>query len=1122
MRCPKCNFDIDDKMLICPNCKKVLKLVCPKCNTLNKTNACRKCGFTIISKCHQCGKINQTIKENCTKCGFSTYTSVGINTSNIDEFACITIEFPNLADIQSALGSTKLTDKFKSNLDRLILNYTKSIGLKREIIENIYVIRFNKDISFSVSCQSAMKAAIDIQNLVTELNFKLINLGVRLQCNIAVLKRDIYSKPDQYKSGFDIKLIYQHKKDFNLLNSLQIITDSYVYERVLDKYDLSALTAKFIKNEIMTFFELNLKKYVKIPKPPKEEEVVNDLSKLNIFGDGEFDEAEMEGDLYDIDAINFNELKCSFIKTKTANAISEVIVQLKHSSKKIVSVKCKKEFFPKTKDILDELNHLNAYKNIFRVTCHDEMKYKPYGFFYELISCIYNFSQSTKNFAQNDFEMFKDIDSSGFLADLINLNERKFPHPEDVRYSLFDIFLNIFASMSNSLIYIENFEKIDDTSHEVLQLIFEKFNELDVSYVIVEDKEFSLHKNSHFLLANPNYVEITLKPTPFKEIVVSDMKRYSKILDSYYMKKIAQNTKGSLLYFSNAIDYLLEKELLYLEKGVLESTDFENVMIPTTLDELIAKRFIFLARDKEAHKMFAMLLLIGPVIDLSTLRILGQSDDLQSIEKLADKKYIYVFNNTIYIQNYNLYRDNFLAQIPPNIKQSFAKELLERAYASERKHPVETVLYKILGLEKKEFIVWEELSRINASMGDFSAYLNCSVKFLRLLDNHIDENSQKTIEEYKMEIYENISNLLYRYTPNEINNITQIILNNLEKTTNDKKIIALCNKMLQGCLIGGNYSQALDLAHKILSRFSNSSLNPADPNFNINFFLISLVKIEVLFSIGNLKDCVDSGDEILEILSPQNIASLKPQSFSQKQFEDVIFDAMSFVSISRVILLRSESELIEFIDKIYTNIGRVPQVFDLFLGLTKVIKGEKIEYPSDIDVEDDKFSKVIVNFIKAFTECKGNYNKFADTIYQAKIEAKMHKLSQVELICDLLIGFSYFKLEQNKKAASIYYNVLDTSTKNGLKTVTYLDWYLMSMLKFSQQDIEVAFGIASNAIIQLEKDNNSGDFLLFLLRILLSKILIAKGDKKSAELCLNNAKYIQEKYGLNFKIGEAV
>lgn len=1109
MRCPKCNKEIADNVLVCPGCKKVLKLACPKCNTINKSNTCKKCGFVIVAKCHKCGKINPTKDGKCSKCGFSTFTSVAINSSNIDEFACLTIDFPNLNEIKAVLGSTKLTEKFKANLDKLIFDYTYTSGVTREIIEDVYVIRFNKDGSFSTSAKNAIKAAIEIQNLITELNHKLGKLkNAYLQCKIAVLKRDIYSLPEHYTSGFDIKLIYQQKKEFKILNNLQIITDVYIYDKVSDDYDLSALTAKFVKNEMMTFFELNLRKYIKIPVEKDDDEET--LAKLNLFSDDIEDFEEKEAP-QDKNSIDFNDLRCEFKKIKSLNLIPEIAEMFKKKTKRIVAIKADKQFLPRTNKILYELENAHLFKNVFRVSCHEEMKYKPYGFFHELISSIYNYSLSPRNINKNNFDMFSQLDSSDFIKSLINLTEREFPHPEDVRYSLFDIFYNVFACMQNSIIYIENFEQIDDTSNEVLQLMFEKFDKLNVSYLVTTGKELSLHKKSHFLLTNPNYTEITPKPTPFKEIIGKSMKRFENVIDSYQMIKIAQKTKGSVTYFSHAIDYLKEQKVLSVQDGKFVINSSENIMIPNDLDDLIRRRLKYFSKDKEAYKLFGMILLMGPIVDIGTVAYFGPSVKAL-IDKLIKKNYIYLFNNTIHVQNYCWYKENFIASASQEVKEEIAQTLLETIFSAPIKHPCEAILYRILGQEKQEFIVWEKLSRLNASMGDFSAYLHCSIKFLKLLDKHVDEGSQKTIEEYKMEVYENISNLLYKYTPNEVYNIAQMVLNNLETTTDDKKLLNLYNKMLQGCFIGGNYSYALDIVHKILRKFTNASINPDDENFNVKFFLISLVKIEVLFSIGNLKDCVEAGEEILDVLTPQVLPQLRPENLSAKQFEEVIYDAMCFVAIAKALLL--QGDLKEFVEKVKINTGRVPRVFNMFLDLEKIIKGENILIPSAESLEDGKFNKVIYGIIKAFGEEKTDYAKFADSIYQAKINAKLNKLTQIELICDLLIGYSYFRLGQVEKASGIYYNVLEASTKNGLKMVTYLDWYLVSLLKFEQPDIDVAYGIAHNAVIQLEKDHNAGDFMFYLFRILLSKIFEAKENQQAAESCLNDAKFIKEKYNL--------
>ena len=235
MECPKCGFELDDKAMVCPNCKKVLKLACPICKTINETNTCRNCGYVIISKCHNCGKINQTISKKCRKCGFDTEKSVIMNESNTDDFVMLTIDFPNMDEMKNLLGSAKLLNKFKINLDKLIKDYVKSIGLRRQLIGKTYVIRFDKDYTFNSSATTAVKAAIDLLNLITSMNCKLTQKKhASIRCNMFLLKRNIDDDPNNYDSGINISLLNQvtHKSEDKILNTFQVLTDDNVSDAI--------------------------------------------------------------------------------------------------------------------------------------------------------------------------------------------------------------------------------------------------------------------------------------------------------------------------------------------------------------------------------------------------------------------------------------------------------------------------------------------------------------------------------------------------------------------------------------------------------------------------------------------------------------------------------------------------------------------------------------------------------------------------------------------------------------------------------------------------------------------------------------------------------------------------
>lgn len=1109
MNCPKCDYEIDEKMLVCPNCKKVLKLVCPKCNTVNKGNTCKKCGFSIITKCHECGKINQTIKGKCSKCGFSTYKSVAINSSNIDEFACLIIEFPNLEDIKPALGSTKLYEKFKVNLDSLIANYVNENELSREIIDGSYVIKFNKDMSYSDSASHAINSAIELLNQITELNFKLNEFkGVLLHCKMAILQRDIDSLPDDYNAGFDIKLIYNDKDQSKLLSGLQVITDSKIYEVTCDNFELSTLSSTMVKNQMVTFFELNTKKYIKIPKKEVKKEEVSGLPSLPTFSDESYQDI---GSLYDIDGINFNELKFNFINTESINVIDTVLEKIQLNTLNIVSIRARNDLAPRTEELLLKIEKLKKFNNIFRVTCHDGLRYEPYGFFRELISNICNFAKAPKNYALNSFEMFKDIDSSNFIYNLINSKVRADAVPETSRYTLSNIFFNVLSSINGSLIYIENFDKMDDSSYEMMQMFFEKLDEFNVSYITVSSQDFSLHKNSHFLLSTSDYTEIIAKPTPIQTILEKNKNKYKDIMDSYYIRKIAQNFKGSPLYILHIIEYLIDNQVLSIDKqGALSVIGQQGIFVPPTLDELISKQIQLLASDVNAYKLLVMLLFIGPRIDFGTVQLLGIPELPTELQKLITKKIIYRSGDSVFVNNYSYYRHCFISTMNTEFRQQVAKELLERVFLSDSPTSTDPILYNIIGDKNEEFSSWLKLGELANSLGDFNAYLNCSDKFLKLADS----DTQKKGKDYKKEVLNKISNLMNKYSPEKLQGLLQEILDNFETESDSQKIIELCNKMLQGYLSSGNYRLAFDAIRKISGNVPNLSINPYDENFNVAFFFINLIKIEIMFSLGNFRGCIKTAEEILYIISPETFNVIKPNYLTQDKFESIIFDALCFATLAKTLLLDYDTE--QFVELVQSKMNRLTPAFELFPVLQTVMLGSNIERLPHVNLEEDRFSNVLINIITAFNNDKDNYKQFASDIHQAKVNAKSSRLFQIELFCDLLIGYSYFKLNNIKKAYSICNNVMESAEKIGLKTVVQVAWYFISMLKFSEGNSDVAIAIVNNAIVQLERDENSSDYLFFLLKFFLAKIFFEKNKIKLSQICWYNAEEIKNRYGINF------
>ncbi len=1130
MECPKCGLEIDNNAIVCPNCKKVLKVVCPVCKTVNESNTCKKCGYVIVTKCHNCGKINPTANKKCVKCKFPLEKSVILNEANTDDFAMLTIDFPNLSEMKEVLGSAKLFNKFKINLDKIIVDYAKSIGIRRQIIDKTYVLRFLKDYTFNGSVNTAINAAIEILNLITTLNCKLTkkqNTSVR--CNMVLMKKTVESDPNDYKSGFNISMVHQKTKEEEqrVLNSFQIITDTDLFDILEKNYKLSPLNSVLIDGEMKMFYELDVKDLIEIDKSIFEEEEEDDIKIPNFVQNMLIEQDKVDGEvlskletpqdpdaIYDIETINFNEINCDFIRSENIDVFYHIVNKLQSVPMGILAIKTAQMYVPYSLKIINEIEQLGIYNNIISITCYDEMKYSPYAFFRNLVSAIFEYTVSQKLFDQNDFSAFSSIDPEHMIRDLVTLTEHEINEAIDTRNEYFEIFLTLLKVIPNTLIFIENFEKIDQSSYDILKFLFEAFEELQISYLISYDKEFSLHKQSHFLLTRPYYTEITLKPTPFEKIIEENKNFYRNIMNDFYFHRIAKYACGSILFLDIALQYLVESGVYQYTEDSVEMINPKTIIIPSNLDRLMRRRLNLLKDDAPAMRFLTTVILLGTRIDVATIESLGYENTEEIINKLSDMGYVYFYNNCMYFPNYNLLRDNLLEVINKVDLQKIANELFAKVFVEDMPTPVKSYLYNLLSDDSKAFLEWEKLAKVNLSLGDFSAYLNCSTEILKLLENKkVPEDAIEDVEAYKLNLYENISENLYDYVPEKTQDIAELTLKNLEKTTDIDKIILLCNKMIRGSLISAKYTHALCLTHKILSLIPNASLDPEAPNFNLYFFLMSVIHVEILFNTGAMEDCLDVGYKILNVINNDNLNKFIPQDMTEDGFKDLMTSCIGYIALANVIQLKDNVN--EFLNLAYNTLDFLPRTYDIFIQLQELIHGREVQVTEEM-VGEDRFSNVVYNIIFAFITCKGSPEQFAEAIYQAKLSAKINELPQIEIFCDLLIGYTYIKLNSYQKAASIIYKIIRSVRNQGMHLLQHLGWYFLSEMNMKQRKFDVAYGMLNNSIIQLERYGKASEFLLLLFKYNMFKIMIYKGDAEKAEICLNQAYYITQKNKINF------
>ena len=1126
MECPKCGLEISERETVCPNCKRVLKIVCPKCKTLNKTNTCKHCGYVILTRCHKCGKINLTEFGKCKRCGYDLEKNIIINDANTDEFVCLVINFPSMSDVLHILGSGNLVNKFKNNIDKIILKYSKDANVRRQYVGKNIVLRFLKDYSFKMSAKTAMQVAIKILTDITKMNYKLTNKkNTMVRCNMFLMKRSVEDDPYNFDSGYSVSMVNQstdNKKE-KLKNSYQLIADNFVKEALDNLYDFDTLSSVSVNGQMRTFYQVDAIKniainYRELEEDDNEPEIPNFVQNMLVEQGNkdlstDYDSRNLD-DIYDIETINFSEIKCEFIRTENIDVFYHVLSKLQTIPMGILAIKTDTLYAPYSIKLLSGINDLKLYKNIITITCYDEMKYAPYSFFRNLISVIFEYTVSQKLFSRNDFSMFASIDKDGLIKDLINMQQRD-ERPLESHDTYFDIFLTLLQAIPNTLIYIENFDKIDSSSYEVIQYLFKSFEQLDISYLIQYSKDFGLHKDMHYLLTKPYYTEITLKPTPFEKMVADNKDYYADIMDSFYFQRIAKYSVGSILFLDIAIQYLIESGVFSDNGDVLKLANPKTLIIPSSLKKLIKRRLDLLKDYPEAIKFLATLALLGPRIDTSTINILGFENTPDIISILTEMGYLYYYNNCMYFSNYNLIRENLIEVLDATVISEIAELLFNKVFDAQMPSPEKAYLYGLQKDYQSEFTEWENLAKINLSLGDFNAYLNCADKILNILDKNTDPEAQEDIEKYKLELYENIAGNMYDYIPDKTISIAEKTLSYLEKTTTPEKIINLCNKLIQSSMRDGHYTHALELTHKVLSFLPNCSIDPETTNFNKYFFLMTIVHIEILFNIGLWEDCLDLGYNILNVINEENIDVIRPDYMSKAQFEKIIIDTIGYIAFANVLQLKGTVR--EFLNIVRSDFTNIPHGYDMFVALEAFLFGRQYDYDETMVASDNKFSTILYHILEAFNKCRHDYTVFAEEIYEAKILAKAYHLSQIELFIDLMIGYSYLKLCSYRKASVIFYHVIKKSNENGLNNLLLIAWYLMSELYLAEGKYVLAKGVLTNSIVQLEKDSRSNEYLVMLFKYNMYKVLMFKNDVENANICLAQANYIANKYNIIFQ-----
>jgi len=259
-----------------------------------------------------------------------------------------------------------------------------------------------------------------------------------------------------------------------------------------------------------------------------------------------------------------------------------------------------------------------------------------------------------------------------------------------------------------------------------------------------------------------------------------------------------------------------------------------------------------------------------------------------------------------------------------------------------------------------------------------------------------------------------------------------------------------------------------------------------DGVINTKFLLLSLVNIEILYNIGNFKECVEIADEILSVLSPEVLEKAKPASFSTNLFVSHILETLRLVAFAKLYLLADDLDV--FLEKVQATLNTELPEKDCVLAIRDYLAG-KVYNTGNIE-EYSAFSKVIFLILQEFSILKDDYKRFAQNIYQAKLLASDIHQREIEMFCDLLIAYAYSKIGIKQKAEAIYRDVLECAEKGAIFNILMLAKLFLSKIATSSEE---ALLLINDSLALIRKNDNQAQILYAMFEKLY--IDIAKAEE---------------------------
>lgn len=1103
MNCPKCKHEVNQKDIICPNCKLRLVFECPRCKSEIKigSSSCKKCGFVFVKFCPECGSANYVSSTHCRKCFHQFHEEDIPESTQIEQKT----EQPKKQEIKEIKKEQKPQPQPQSL--RLSV-YVDFITLKN-VFEKYKDEEFKQKVILNI--KTAIKLAFNITpDFIQE---DIINFKINYSKKISFLEK--------------INKFIEEFSKFNLILNETLGADISFKFAVLGENEIKPNTP------------------VKQLQYGIEKDIITSEGAYKILSD-EIPLIKISPDSY---KMVFLDQKPEFTQSKSvkeAVALELIYDTINDPSSEIKGISLNAPRGAGKSFLLEKLYKKLEDTNIIVLKghCSALSQITPLGLVQDVLLSLFNLSfvpskyekrvQELRNVLQKNlsFASSKDTQNGVFnpekIETLINLvypvgedfyenilanKQRTFSHLKDV--------LEALRGESRLVLIIDDFDLIDETSFEFLKYLTNK------DFFAGNAKFLLCYRNQHSLnmyinsdkLPKSACLNINLAANE-----IEDIKEYIKlrfgafeILPEKVSNQIILNSQGNFAYIEQVCEHFLETKKVYLKDKQRFTYDIreENYFVPQTLNDILDSRLKYLQAVNYPYYCFlGTASLLGGKFTKSILQTvfeLSDNDFIKAVSFLEKSGYItkkseniFKFRNTLIWTH--IYSE---AKNDERLKTYSAKLLAETCERTVSSPAIRALLAQTIGDKALAFDLWTANLKLASYIGDVAFYTMCQKQSLA----NLEEMKHPNAFYIKNNIFERLGKLTYAKNPKEAVDYLSSALIHAKNRDEEERVIELSGYLIHSLKLNQNFPAIIETADTVLQYFDK-------PKFALQRALIKTRKAEALLYTGNYEEVSAIVNSEINPVLQDWLKHPKKNEFSTLR---EIYNSWikSNIILIEALALQGNPAVFELIDAVEKEVFKDKKKEKIVLN-TKIIVNLKLAtayaytIKGYISLSDEILQSIVKDFSYAIDDSKlvskwnsiDIFNKILKGEYEEKIKDEMFEAVAFANNCGdnysknlIKTLLAYVILEEGNalKALEICADEMTWFSKEKIALGALLSWYISAKATLITNGADKAIEICEKAINICESVKINSVFFKVLFQSLMARAYLNKGELDNAK-----------------------